>query len=121
MIDLFLLILKTSSNEVISLGVTKRKKQTSSLVLKQPFKDYLGPWVDLRETWIILTQGKLMDCPRPGLVPLFDSLTLNTTKYSDYLALHEAVMLRDSKAHLTSEVDFCKELHRLKKLHPSKL
>jgi hypothetical protein len=37
------------------------------------------------------------------LIPLFDSFTLNTTKYLDYLAFREAVMLRDSKAHLTSE------------------
>jgi len=37
------------------------------------------------------------------IIPLFDSFTLNTTKYLDYLAFREVVMLRDSKAHLTSE------------------
>lgn len=37
------------------------------------------------------------------LVSLFDSFSLNTTKYLDYLAFREVVMLRDSKAHLTSE------------------
>jgi len=37
------------------------------------------------------------------LIPLFDTFTLNTTKYLNYLAFREAVMLCDSKAHLTSE------------------
>lgn len=37
------------------------------------------------------------------MIPLFDSFTLNTTKYLDYLAFRQVVMLRESEAHLTPE------------------
>lgn len=52
-----------------------------------------------RANFVISSQAALQGL----LIPLFDTFTLNTTKYLDYLAFREAVMLRDSKVHLTSE------------------
>jgi LAGLIDADG endonuclease len=37
------------------------------------------------------------------LIPLFDFFQLNTTKYLDYLAFREVVMMRSTKAHLTEK------------------
>jgi hypothetical protein len=54
---------------------------------------------EAKANFVISSQAALQEL----LIPLFDSFSLNTTKYLDYLAFREVVMLRESKAHLTSE------------------
>lgn len=54
---------------------------------------------EAKANFVISSQAALQGL----LIPLFDSFSLNTTKYLDYLAFREVVMLRESKAHLTSE------------------
>jgi hypothetical protein len=52
-----------------------------------------------RVNFVISDQSALLEL----LIPLFDSFQLNTTKFLDYLAFREVVLMRSTKSHLTEE------------------